>query len=151
LNTNGLVILAAFEIITRGLAELDLRSTPVQILLRHAANQNANFGGSLRPTARARPQTPSPVKPKSSSVPTHHGVRLNNDEGLGPLGPDAAQNGPKQPVDGAQLWSRMFSFEHGQLLTQGEDRNCSVTNRCGGRLGLRLGLQKLVQARIFSL
>src|SRR6202030_970825 len=63
---------------------VDLRSTPVQILFRHAANQSANLSGSLRPTARACTRTPSPVEPKSSSVPAHHGVRLNNDEGLGP-------------------------------------------------------------------
>src|SRR5271167_965893 len=59
---------------------VDLRSTPVQILFRHAANQSANLSGSLRPTARACARTPSPVEPKSNSVPAHHDVQRNNDE-----------------------------------------------------------------------
>jgi hypothetical protein len=51
---------------------VDLRSTPVKILFRHG------------PAARACTRTPSPVEPESGSVPAHHGVRLNNDEGLAP-------------------------------------------------------------------
>ena len=54
-------------------------------------------------------------------MPANHGVRLNNDEGLGPTRPDAAQDGPEQPVQGAQVRARMVSFEYRELLPQGED------------------------------
>ena len=97
----------------------------------------------LRPAARACTRAPSPVEPKSSSVPAHHGVRLHNDERLAPPRPDAAQNGPKQPVDGAQLRSRMFSFEPRELLTQGEDLQLRRHGDCGRRPGLRLGLREI--------
>jgi hypothetical protein len=63
---------------------VDLRSTPVNILFRHASNQSADLRGSLRPAARAWTRTLSPVEPESGSVPAHRRVRLNNDEGLAP-------------------------------------------------------------------
>jgi hypothetical protein len=100
---------------------VDLGSTPHRILFRHAANQGLNLGGDLRSTARACTRAPSPVEPEPGSMPAHHGVRLNNDEGRCPTRPDAAQDGPEQPVKGAQVRARMFSFEYRELLTQGQD------------------------------
>ena len=37
-----------------------------------------------------------------------------------------AQGRPEKPIKGVQLWPRPFAFEHGNLLSEGEDLNCSV-------------------------
>jgi hypothetical protein len=37
-----------------------------------------------------------------------------------------AQGRPEQPVKGVQLWARPFALERGNLLSKGEDFNCSV-------------------------
>src|ERR1700694_923390 len=95
------------------------RLTPHRILFRHAANQGLNLGGDLRSTARACTRAPSPVEPEPGSMPAHHGLRLNKDEARCPPRPAAAQDGPEQPVKGAQVRPRMFSFEYRELLTQG--------------------------------
>ena len=46
---------------------------------------------------------------------------LDDDEDLGPTMPEAAQGGPEEPVQGVQGRPRPFAFEHGDLLSQGED------------------------------
>jgi hypothetical protein len=59
-------------------------------------------------------------------MPADHGLGLHDDEDVGPPGPHTAQGRPEQPVKGVQLWARPFAFEHGGLLSEGEDLNCSV-------------------------
>ena len=41
-------------------------------------------------------------------------------------GPHTSQGAPEQPVKGVQLWAWPFAFEHGNLMSKGEDFNCSV-------------------------
>jgi len=103
---------------------VDLRSAPVRILICYAADHGSNLDGDLRPSSCTR--APAPVEPETGSVPPNHGLRLYNNEGLGPPRPQAAQNSPEQPVQRAQAWAWMFSFEHCQMLTQSEDLKCAV-------------------------
>jgi hypothetical protein len=59
-------------------------------------------------------------------MPADHGLGLHDDEDVGPPGPHTAQGRPEQPVKGVQLWARPSPLEHGDLLSEGEDLNCSV-------------------------
>ena len=59
-------------------------------------------------------------------MPADHSLRLHDDEDVSPPGPDVAQGGPKQPVQGVQLWTWPSPLEDGDLLPEGEDLNCSV-------------------------
>ena len=59
-------------------------------------------------------------------MPADHGLGLHDEEDVGPPGPHAAQGRPEQPVKGVQLCAWPFAFEHGNLLPEGEDLNCSV-------------------------
>jgi hypothetical protein len=65
--------------------------------------------------------TPTPVKPETSTLPAGHGLRFHHDQDNGPPGPEATQKGPEQPVGGTQIGAWTFLFEHGNLLSQGED------------------------------
>jgi len=60
-------------------------------------------------------------------MPADDGLRLHDDEGLGPAGPNLPQGGPEQPVEGGQRWSRPFALEHSYLLSEREDFESGVT------------------------
>ena len=68
----------------------------------------------------------TPVETETGAMPAGHGLGLHDDEDIGPPGLDTAQGRPEQPVKGVQLWARPFAFEDGNLLSKGEDFNCSV-------------------------
>lgn len=53
-------------------------------------------------------------------------LRLHNDQNLSPPGPDPAQGRPEQPVKLIQPRTRLLPLEHGDLLPQGENLNCSA-------------------------
>src|SRR5262245_32395591 len=55
---------------------MDFRRAPVGVLLRQAPNQDTNFLGDLRPAA-TRPRFPTPIKPKSSPMPTDDRFRFD--------------------------------------------------------------------------
>ena len=54
-------------------------------------------------------------------MPADEGFGLHDDQDVGPTGPEAAEGGPEEPVQGIQGWPRPFAFEHGDLLSEGED------------------------------
>lgn len=60
-------------------------------------------------------------------MPANHGFGLDQDEGLGPTGPDVAKGGPKQPIAGVQGWPRSLAFQHGDLLAQSSDFEGGIT------------------------
>ena len=54
-------------------------------------------------------------------MPADDGLRLDNQEDLGPAGPEAAEGGPEEAVARIQGRPRSLAFEHGDLLAQSED------------------------------
>ncbi len=104
---------------------MDLRCALAGILLRQVADQRTDFSSRFR-SAAARSGSPPPEEPESCPVPADYGLRFRNDEDLGPSGPDTTQASPEQPVQRIQPRARPFSVEHGELLPQGEDLDCSV-------------------------
>ena len=62
-----------------------------------------------------------PVQAKTGAVPADDGFWFDDDENVTPAGPETAEGCPEEPVDGVQWWPRALAFEHGELLTEGED------------------------------
>ena len=54
-------------------------------------------------------------------MPADDGLGLHDDQDVGPARPEAAEGGPEEPVEGVQGRPRPLTFEHGDLLSQGED------------------------------
>ena len=54
-------------------------------------------------------------------MPADHGLGVDDDEDFGPAGPNVAEGGPEESVQGVQYWPRPFPFQDSDLLTEGED------------------------------
>ena len=54
-------------------------------------------------------------------MPADDGFRLNDDQHFRPSRPEALEHHPEQSVQPVQSRTRMFAFEYGDLLSQGED------------------------------
>jgi hypothetical protein len=54
-------------------------------------------------------------------MPANDGARFDNQQDIGPAGPDAAEVGPEEAVTSVQGWPRSLAFEHGELLAESED------------------------------
>ena len=99
---------------------VDFGGAPAYILFRQASDEATNLLGDLRPAApRAGP--PAPVEAKPGSAPARDGCGLHDNEDVGPAGPKLSQSGPEEPVQPIQAGPRPFTFEHGDLLSEGED------------------------------
>jgi len=99
---------------------VDLRSSPTLILLRQSLDQNANLHGNLR-SAAAWPGSPAPIETEAGAVPADHSVGFHENQDVGPAGPTLAESRPEESVHGVQFWTRPFPFQHGDLLSEGED------------------------------
>jgi hypothetical protein len=86
---------------------MDLRRSPVGILLRHAPDQLTNLLRDLRPAAR--PWAPTPVESEPSAA--NSGSRL-------------VQKSLSKPV---QSGPRPFALKHRDLLSEGEDLKRGIT------------------------
>ena len=60
-------------------------------------------------------------KTEAGAVPADHGVGLHNNQDFSPAGPTMAKSGPKEPVHAIQFWPWSLSFEHGDLLSEGQN------------------------------
>jgi hypothetical protein len=61
-------------------------------------------------------------------MPPHDGLGLHDDEDVGPTGPKAAECGPEESVPPVQHGPRPFTFEHGKLLSEGEDLESGIAS-----------------------
>ena len=59
-------------------------------------------------------------------MPPYDGLGLHDDEDVGPTGPKAAKCGPEESVQPVQRRPRPFAFEHGKLLSEGEDLESDI-------------------------
>jgi hypothetical protein len=62
-------------------------------------------------------------------MPADDSLRFDNEEDMGPAGPEATEGGPEETVARIQERPRSLAFEHGDLLAQSEDLHCCVTSR----------------------
>ena len=105
---------------------------------------NRRHGGTVNPPCNRKSGNGNPP-PKAGRAlllsQRDDGLRPQDDEGLGPAGPNLPQGGPEQPVEGGQRWSRPFALEHSYLLSKGEDFESGAT---------RLSKNTRTAARMFS-
>jgi hypothetical protein len=116
---------------------VDLRRTPVRILLCQAPDQCADFLGDPRPAA-AQPGSHTPIEAKTGAMPANDGVRVHNDERFRPSGPELSQQYPEQPIWRTQPRSGPFPFEHRNLLAkrkqfEGDVRAAAEEDAGGGK------------------
>src|SRR5258705_9456003 len=95
-----------------------MRGAPQSVSNR--ADQFAEIGRYLGPS-RAVSALPGPEQAKPPSVPRDDGVRLHQDEPGPPLGPDAREPHPEEPVGWGEAEARsMRAFQHEQLVPRRE-------------------------------
>jgi hypothetical protein len=95
--------------------------------LRQAFDQTANLAADLRP-ATASPGSPAPIKTEAGAVPADHGFRLDDNQDFSPAGPIMAKSGPEESIQAIQFWPWPFSFEHGNLLSEGQNFEGDITS-----------------------
>jgi hypothetical protein len=101
---------------------VDARRSPVRICQAHLSNQIEHFarhGGSAQPMMAL----PSPVEPKSLSVPTDHGFRLNDHQGRSPAAPQPGELDPQKSIGDTQAWPviSVSALEDQELVPEGND------------------------------
>jgi hypothetical protein len=62
-------------------------------------------------------------------------VGLHDDEDVGSAGPKAAEGRLEESVQRVQYWRDRFAFEHGDLLSEGEDFEGGIASTEKGSLG----------------
>ena len=63
---------------------------------------------------------PRPIQTKPGSMPVHDGSRSDQDERLGPPGPERSQRNPEQLVQGRQSTARLLRVQSQQLPTESQ-------------------------------
>jgi hypothetical protein len=80
---------------------MDPGSAPQRVGEAHGADQLPDFEGHLR-SAAARSRLPSPEQTKPSAMPTDHGLRLNDDQGIHNARRNPIEAGKNQTVEIAE-------------------------------------------------
>jgi hypothetical protein len=110
---------------------VDFGGTPVCILLSQASDQFPQFLADLWPPAvRTRP--PAPVEAKPRPMPADDGFWFDDHEDIGPVGPDAAERGPKPSVARIQGRPRSLALQYCDLLAKSEDLQGDISDITAG-------------------
>lgn len=68
-------------------------------------------------------------KTEVGAAPADHGVGPHDNQDFGPAGPTMAKSGrPKRAAHAIQFWPWPFSFEHGDLLSEGQNFEGGITS-----------------------
>jgi hypothetical protein len=98
---------------------LDAGCSPKRVGRGHlqdqSSNRRANFWTSALP-----PGNPGPEQAKARAMPTHYGLRSDEDQRPVPILPALGQPHPKEAIRPSQPRPRALSLEHGELLTKGQ-------------------------------
>src|SRR5437016_2465418 len=100
---------------------MNARRSPSWILSHHTEDQGANlFADTLPSSYLADSGDPRPIQTKPRAMPVHDGSRSDQDERLGPPGPERSQRNPEQFVRGSQSTARLLCVQSQQLPTESE-------------------------------
>jgi hypothetical protein len=102
------------------------RSAPAGILFHHPPDQSSNLGIDLWPAKTLWPPSRAPEQTKARLVPGDNGLWFDDDQDVALCRPKPAEQNPKHPIPDSQQGARIFSLEHAQLLTQGNDLKAEV-------------------------
>src|ERR1700722_19613121 len=62
------------------------------------------------------PREPGPIQPEAGPVPSHNGLRLDENQCLSPPGPEPPQYDPEKPVGDGNARMGMSPFQDSKLL-----------------------------------
>src|SRR5580765_2398841 len=97
------------------------RCSPGRILGNHTEDQGANlFADTLPSSYLADSGDPRPIQTKPGAMPVHDGSRSDQDERLGPPGPERSQRNSEQLVQGSESTARMLRVQSQQLPTESQ-------------------------------
>ena len=77
---------------------MDAGCPPRRIFRFHTADQLADLLADFRTSDLSGATTQSPKPPEAKAMPGHHGVRLDEEQGIRPVGPPTAECHPEQPI-----------------------------------------------------
>ena len=98
---------------------VDAGSTPSWILHGHPKNQLTNLAGnSHSATWPGDSGEEGPIKAKSRTMPTDHGLRSDDEEGLLPGRPKAAREHPEESVERTEFRSGVPALQNRELLSE---------------------------------
>src|SRR5262245_2444240 len=85
--------------------------------------ESDNLPRNTRTPRPAVANLPSPVQPKSLTMPTDHGFRFDDDQGRAPTRPQARKPNPKTSTSSAEdeTVCLLSSLQHDQLMTERDD------------------------------
>src|SRR6476660_3598256 len=90
-------------------------------LVNHTENQGADlFADTLPSPYLSDAGDPRPIQTKPGAMPVHDGSRSDQDERLGPPGPERSQRNPEQFVQGSQSTARLLRVQSQQLPTESQ-------------------------------
>jgi len=96
------------------------------ILFCHTADEATDFSRRSR-SAASRPGSQPPAEAETGAMPTDKRLRLDDDEDVGPAGPDMSECSPEQPVRGVHFRTWPFASEDCDLLSQRKDFEGGIT------------------------
>src|SRR5260370_6759007 len=96
---------------------VNARCSPGRILGNHTKDQGANlFADTLPSPYLAESRDPRPIQTKPRSMPVHG----DQDERLGPSGPERSQRNPEPLVQGSESTARLLRVPSQQLPTESQ-------------------------------
>src|SRR5689334_11015186 len=108
---------------------MDARRAPRRILSFHPADQVSNFLRHLGPSHSLRTGSPCPEQAISGAMPGDDGIGLDENESVGPVGPDPTNDQPEQGIESIQLGPWLFAFVNGKLLSKTGYLQCQAVPR----------------------
>jgi len=70
------------------------------------------------PVANSMAREPGPIQPEAGPVPSHNGLRLDENQCLSPPGPEPPQYDPEKPVGDGKARMGMSPFQDSKLLPE---------------------------------
>ena len=99
---------------------MDTGSTPKRVGCRHLPDQGSNLGAYRASTAVTPSGNPAPEEAKALAMPRHDRFGSYDDQRSAPILPGLGENQPEEAIGLSQSWSLALTFEHRELLTEGQ-------------------------------
>jgi hypothetical protein len=94
---------------------------PGWIVRNHAEDEFAEFNADALPArTNGMAREPGPIQLEAGPMPSHNGLRLNENQCLPPPGPEPPQNHPEKSVGNSKPRMGMSPFQDSKLLPESQ-------------------------------
>jgi len=93
---------------------------PGWVLPNHAEDEFAEFNADALPAGTWMAREPGPIQLEAGPVPSHNGLRLNENQCLPPPGPEPPQNHPEKSVGNGNARMGTPPFQDSKLLPKSQ-------------------------------